>query len=302
MTRGYIPRLLLLSALWGASYLFIKVAVEDMEPAPMMATRALAAGVLLAGYVAHTMGVRGATSELLSAWRPALVLGALNAAIPFWLIAWGERYIDSSVAAVAQSTVPLFAFLIGLRFLPHEHVAPIRWVGVALGIAGVGVLAGFDPTGGWWAVAGTLAVVLSSAMYASSGIYGQLRVYATPGPILAAGSMLMGGLMLMPFGIAQAPDAVPSWQALASVAALTILGTFFAQLLFYDMLPRFGARRITLVTYLIPVMAIAYGAVFLSEPLTRAMLIGVALILPGVALGSGFLRWGRGAVAGEGRA
>jgi drug/metabolite transporter (DMT)-like permease len=299
MTRGYVPLLLLLASLWGASYLFIKVAVEDMAPATMMAARASVAGVILLAYIVATMGGGTAVSELRSSWREALVLGLINAAFPFWLIAWGEKYIDSSVAAVAQSTVPLFAFLIGLRFLPHEHVARGRWLGVGIGLAGVAVLAGLDPAGGWWAVAGTFAVVLSSASYACAGIYGQLRVHARPGPVLAAGSMLAGGLMLLPFGIAQAPDAVPSWQALASVAAMTILGTVFAQLVFFHMLPLYGARRITLVAYVMPVLAIVFGAVFLDESLTRGMVIGVALILPGVALGSGFLRWRRPATAGD---
>jgi drug/metabolite transporter (DMT)-like permease len=285
--------LLVLSALWGASYLFIKIAVDDIEPTTMMAARAFVAGVLLLGYVMVAMGARRALAHLRRAWRQALFLGAFNAALPFFLIAWGEKYIDSGVAAVAQSTVPLFSFVIGLRFLPHERVAAIRWLGVALGIVGVAVLAGLDPGGGWWAVAGTMAIVLSSVSYAASGIYGQLRAHGTPGPILAAGSMLVGGLLLMPLGIAQAPNAVPGWESIASVAAMTILGTFFAQLVFFRMLPLYGARRISMVAYVIPVMAIVYGALFLSEPLTRGMLVGVALILPGVALGSGLARWRR---------
>lgn len=297
MTRGYVTMLLVLSGLWGTSYLFIKVAVEDIEPAPMMATRALVAGVLLLGFVVVTMGATRARAELRGAWREALFLGAFNAAVPFWLIAWGEKYIDSSVAAVAQATVPIFAFVIGLRFLPHEHVAPIRWVGVGLGLFGVGVLAGLDPEGGWWAVVGTLAIVLSSVSYATAGIYGQLRVHETPGPILAAGSMLAGGLMLLPFGIAQKPSEAPGWEAILSVAALTILGTFLAQLIFFRALPVYGARRITMVAYVMPLMAIIYGAVFLSEPLARGMVIGVALILLGVALGSGLLRSRRASVA-----
>ena len=289
MTRGYVPLLLLLSALWGASYLFIKVAVRDVEPAAMMCARALLAGLILLVVVMTTRGARAATAELRASWRQALVLGAFNAAVPFWLIAWGEKYVDSGVAGIAQSTVPIFSFVIGLRFLPHEHIAAIRWVGVAVGLVGVAVLAGVDPSGGWWAVAGTLAVVLSSASYASSGIYAQLRVHATPGPVLATGSMLAAGIMLLPFAVAQHPDAVPGWKALASVAALAILGTVIAQLVFFRMLPVFGARRISLVAYLIPVFAIAYGAIFLSEPVTWPMVVGLALILAGVALGSGLL-------------
>jgi drug/metabolite transporter (DMT)-like permease len=291
MTRGYVPLLLTLSALWGASYLFIKVAVDDgIEPSVMMWARTVIAGALLFGWVALTRGAARTTSELRRSWRQALFLGAFNAAVPFWLIAWGEKHIDSGVAGIAQSTVPLFTFLIGLRFLPHERVATLRWVGVGVGLVGVAVLAGVDPTGGWWAVAGTLAVVLSSVCYACSGVYAQLRVEATPGPVLATGSMLVAAVLLLPFALLQLPDFVPSWEAIASVLALAVLGTTIAQLVFFHMLPLFGARRVVLVTYLVPVFAIAYGAIFLSEPLTVGMLGGLVLILLGVALGSELVR------------
>ncbi|HSJ94366.1 MAG TPA: DMT family transporter, partial [Gaiellaceae bacterium] len=160
--RSYWPLLLLLAAIWGASYLFIKLAVEDIEPAPMMAARTLIAGAILAAYLVLTLGGKRARAELVASWRPALVLGAVNAAVPFWLVAWGEKHIDSSVAGIAQSTVPIFTFLVAARVLPHEHVSHARILGVALGLLGVAVLAGLDPRGGWLAVAGTLAVVLSS--------------------------------------------------------------------------------------------------------------------------------------------
>lgn len=288
VTRGYFPLLLFLAALWGSSYFFIKVAVDDVAPATVMSARTLLAGLVLLVYVVVTTGASKAKADLRAAWRPVLVLGVLNAALPFWLIAWGETHIESSVAGIAQATVPIFAFVVGLRFLPHERVAPIRWVGVVIGLAGVSVLAGVDPSGGWWAVAGTLAVVLSSASYASAGIYAQLRVQVTPGPVLATGSMLIAGMLLLPFAILRHPHATPGWETLASVAALALIGTVIAQLVFYRMLPLYGARRITLVTYIMPGFAIAYGAIFLSEPVTGSMVVGLGLILLGVALGSGF--------------
>jgi drug/metabolite transporter (DMT)-like permease len=283
----YWPLLFLLAAIWGASYLFIKVAVEDIEPAPMMAIRALLAGVMLATYLAVTLGGRRAVAEVATNWRPALVLGAFNAALPFWLVAWGEKHIDSSVAGIAQSTVPIFAFLIALRFLPHEHVGPVRIAGVALGFLGVVVLAGFDPRGGWMAVAGTLAVVLSSLSYASAGVYGQLRVRTVAGPVLATGSMLAGGLILLPLALFQLPSHVPDVEAIASILALTILGTALGQLVLFRMLRLFGTRRLSLVTYLMPGFAVVYGAVLLDEAVSAAALGGLALILGGVALASG---------------
>ena len=279
--------LFILAAIWGASYLFIKVAVEDIEPGPMMAARSLTAGVMLVAYLVVTIGRQRAVHELARSWRPAIVLGALNAAIPFWLVAWGEKHVDSSVAGIAQSTVPIFTFLLATRFLPHEHVGAARIAGVALGFLGVAVLAGFDPRGGWWAVAGTLAVVLSSLSYSSAGIYGQLRVQSVAGPVLATGSMLVGGLLLLPLAIVQFPSHAPDAEAIASLLALTILGTAFAQLILFRMLRLFGSRRLSLVTYLIPGFAVFYGAAFLDEPVSAAALAGLALILAGVALASG---------------
>ncbi len=294
MTRGYVPLLLLLSALWGSSYFFIKVGVDDVEPTVLMAGRALLAGLILLAFVTATRGAASATTELRASWRQAFVLGAINAALPFWLIAWGEKYIESSVAGIAQATVPLFAFVLGLRFLPHERVAPIRWVGVGLGLVGVAVLSGLNTSGGWWAVAGTLAVVLSSVSYAFAGIYAQLRVHTTPGPVLATGSMLIGGSLLLPFAIVQRPEAMPGWETFAVVAALAILGTAIAQLVFFRMLPVYGMRRISLVAYIMPGFAVAFGALFLGESVTGAMIVGLGFILMGVALGSGLLRgWRR---------
>jgi drug/metabolite transporter (DMT)-like permease len=285
--RGYWQLLLILSATWGASYLFIKVAVEDIEPATMMSARLLIAAAVLLGYLLVSTGVSVAVTELRAAWRAVLVLGLLNAALPFWLIAWGEQHIDSSVAAIAQATVPFFNLLLGLRFLPHDRVTWGRVAGLGLGAAGVAVLAGFNPVGGWWAAVGTLAVVLSSVSYAASGVYGQLRVRTVRGPVLATGSVVVGGLVLLPLGIAQAPTERPDGAAIASVLALALLGTAFAQLVLYRMLLLHGSAKVSLVTYLMPAFAIVYGAVLLAEPITISVLGGLALILAGVALASG---------------
>ena len=287
--RGYLSSLFLLAALWGSSYFFIKVGVEDVAPAVLICGRTLVAGAILLGVVIATRGPARAREELRAGWRQAAVYGLFNAAIPFWLIAWGEQHIDSGVAGIAQATVPLFSFLLGIWLLPHEPVARIRWVGVGLGLAGVAVLSGLDTTAGRWAIAGTLAVVVSSFSYGFAGIYAQLRVHGTPGPVLATGAMLSAGIVLLPFAIVQRPDAMPRWETFAAVLGLAVLGTAIAQLVFFRMLPPYGARRISLVAYLIPAFAIAYGAVFLSEPVTVAMILGLALILLGVALGSGLL-------------
>ena len=290
MTRGYVPLLLTLALVWGASYLFIKVAVDEIEPTTMMFVRCVVAAGLLVPFVLWHAGPAKGWSDLRAAWRPGLVLGLANAAIPFTLIAWGEKHIDSGVAAIANATVPLFVTLLAIRFRPSERATGVRMAGILVGLLGVAVLAGAAPDVGWWPIAGILAVVLASVSYAASGLYGQGRVESTPGPALAAMSMAGGAVILLPFGVAQAPSQLPGWESLASVAALAIGGTAFAQLVLYRTLRLHGAARLSLVTYLMPPAALLYGALFLDEPLTAAALGGLTLILLGVALGSGAVR------------
>lgn len=289
----YWPTLLLLAALWGASYLFIKVAVEDIPPAPMMAVRTLLAAAVLLGYLKWRLGWTRAANDLGAAWRHCAVLGVFNAAVPFWLVAWGEQHIDSGLAAVVQASVPIFNALVLLRVIPHERLNATRALGLAIGIAGVAVVTGIHPTGGWWAIAGALAVVASSLSYAGGGVYGQLAVSDTAGPVLAAGSMLVGGLILLPFALFQLPGSVPSLEAAASLLALTLLGTALAQLLLFRILALHGSSRLSLVTYLMPAFALVYGALILDEAITVWTLGGLALILGGVALASGAVRLGR---------
>ena len=290
----YWPMLLVLAGIWGASYLFIKVAVDEIDPAPMMAARTLLAAAVLLGYVVWRLGRSQALAELRAAWRHCLVLGILNAAVPFWLIAWGEQHIDSGLAAVVQASVPIFNALLILRFLPHERLTRTRALGLAIGILGVAVVTGIHPEGGNLAILGAFAVVLSSLSYASAGVYGQRAVSGTAGPILAAGSMLAGGLILLPFALFQLPGSVPSLEAIASVLALSLLGTALAQLILFRMLALHGSSRLSLVTYLMPGFALVYGALILDEELTLATLGGLALILGGVALASGAVRLRRG--------
>jgi drug/metabolite transporter (DMT)-like permease len=287
----YWPLLLLLASVWGASYLFIKVAVEGgLEPAPLMCGRAAIAAAVLFGYLIATMGARRAAAELRGSWRQWAILGVIGNAVPFWLVGWGETHVDSGIAAIAQSTVPLFTILLGLRFLPHEPLSRGRLLGFGLGLVGVAVLAGGDASVGWWTVAGTLAVVLSSFSYGCSSVFGQLSVTRTPGPVLATGAVFAAAVVLLPFAVVQRPEATPDTDALLSLLALAVLGTALAQLVLYRMLNLFGARSMSLVNYLMPGFALIYGAVLLDEAITAARLAGLGLILGGVALGSGAVR------------
>jgi drug/metabolite transporter (DMT)-like permease len=293
VVRGYVPLLLIVAGIWGASYLFIKVAVREIEPTAMMDLRLILAAAVLVPFLFIRLGTGGAVAELRTTGWGAFILGISNMAFPFVLIAWGEKHIDSGVAAIANATVPLFVALLAIRFNPSERVRGLRLVGVFLGLVGVGVLTGLHPEGGWWGVAGTLAVVVASLSYASANLFTQHRFPQTSPLVITTASCLAAGLVLLPFALLQLPDQMPSWKALASVAALGIAGTALALLFFYAMLNRYGASRASLVTYLLPPFALVYGVIFLDEQLTLNALLGLALILAGVALGSGFLQLAR---------
>jgi drug/metabolite transporter (DMT)-like permease len=211
----------------------------------------------------------------------------VNAAIPMTLVAWGETHIDSSIAGIAQSSVPIFVAILGLRFLPHDPLRRAQIAGLVIGLAGVMLITGVHPDGGAWAAAGTFAVVLSSLSYAAGGIYGQLHIHDTPGPVLAAGSMIVGAIALLPLAIADPPTQAPGATALAGLLALALIPTFLGQLLLFRVLRLFGSRRLSLVTFLIPGFAVAYGAVLLGETISATALAGLTLILVGVILASG---------------
>jgi drug/metabolite transporter (DMT)-like permease len=289
VTRRYLPLLLLLTGLWGSSFLFIEVALEEVEPTVLIALRLLTAALVLVPFLALRQGAP-AFRQLRAGWQPVLVLGAINAAIPFTLIAWGQKHIDSGIAAIANASVPIFVALLAIHFRPSEKVTGSRAVGIAAGIVGVAVLAGANPEGGWWAVAGTLAVVAASFLYAAGALYAQTHVENLEPMLLVTGSTIVGTLMLAPLAIAQAPTSLPGWKVWLAIAVLGIGGMAIGQYVYYVLLETHGSTKAALVTYLLPGMALVLGMVFLDEPLTVAAVLGLALVLLGVALGSGMLR------------
>src|SRR5204863_4032550 len=169
----------------------------------------------------------------------------------------------------------------------------LRLVGFLVGLFGVGVLAGVHPKGGWWGVAGTMAVVLASVSYAVGSLWGQRLIARTSGLVLSTTSLIGGLIVLLPLGLAQLPSKVPGWKETGSVIALAVIGTAVAQIIVYRVLRSDGAARVSLVTYLLPMTALIYGVLLLGEPLTLQGLAGMALILGGVALGSGAVRFPR---------
>jgi drug/metabolite transporter (DMT)-like permease len=293
VSRAYVIYIGLLAAFWGASYLFIKVADRAFEPTAMIMFRLLLASSVILLVLLVQRGRAATVAELRALGWEGFALGVVNGAIPFTLIAWGEKHIDSGVAAIANATMPIFVVLLALRFKPSETVRGLRLVGFLLGLVGVGVLAGVHPQGGWWGAAGTMAVVVASVSYAVGSLWGQRLIAGTSGLVLSAASMLGGLLVLLPLGLAQLPSHLPGWKEIGSVVALAVIGTALAQIILYRVLRSDGAAKVSLVTYLLPATALVYGVLLLGEPLTWEELAGMALILGGVALGSGAVRLAR---------
>jgi len=297
MSRSYVLLIGSLAAIWGASYLFIKVAVRDFPPAAMIELRLSVAGILLAAFLVARVGWRNALADLRAAGWAGFAIGIVNGAIPFTLIAWGEKHIDSGIAAVANASVPIFNAVLVPWLLPQETLARRRLIGVLIGIVGVVVLTAGQPAVNWWFVAGTLAVVVASVSYALGGILAQRGLSNTRGPTLAAASMLGGALALLPLALFDLPDHTPGWKPVASLAGLTLAGTALAQLILFRAIRLYGSARTSLVTYLMPPVALFYGALLLDEPITAASIGGLVLIMVGVALGSGAFRFARRAAA-----
>lgn len=289
--RGYVALLVALSAIWGSSYMFIKVGIRDFAPATLVDLRlALAAAVLIAFVAARGRG-RGIRRAL----APGAFVGTVGMALPFLLISWGETHIDSGIAGVANASVPIFVAMLALRFAPTERVQGLRLAGLAVGLSGVAVVSGVHPTGGAWAVVGTLAVVLASLFYAVSALYVQRRI-GVGGAELAAASTLCGAVVMVPFALGRIPDHI-GWKPVASVAVLGVVATGLATLLANRLIGDHGPARAMLVNYLIPGFALVYGVAVLGEALTVAEGLGLGLILVGVTLASGVLRLPRRAPA-----
>jgi drug/metabolite transporter (DMT)-like permease len=293
MSRGYVPTLLLLGAIWGASFLFIKVTVEEMEPTKAMAIRLLLSAPTLFVLLAWRRGAAAAAREMRGVAREGTVLGIVNSAVPFTLIAWGETHVDSGVAAIANASVPIFVVLLAIRYRRSERVAGLRLAGVIIGLVGVGVVAGVHPEGGWWGAAGALACAAAAFLYAVGALYTQTHVAGRDPLVLVATATLAGGLVLLPFALAQPPSSFPSLQATASLLALSQLGTVVGLLLYYHLIRTYGSLRASLVVYVVPVTAVLYGALVLDEKVAPSALAGLALIFAGVALGSGVVQAAR---------
>ncbi len=283
MSRRDVALLLALSAIWGSSFLFIKLGVEEVEPS-VVAFGRLAVGLVV---LLPLVVARGVVSDVRAMVVPLLVLGALNNALPFWLLSFAETRLDSGLAAVIQAAAPILTVLLAARIDPSQRVRGPRLLGVGVGFLGVALLVGVQEGG---QLVGALAVLGTALCYAVSVLYAGRAVRSFPPLEVSFGQLLVGAALTAPIALVQRPSAVPPAETLAAIAALGALGTGVAYLLYFALIARAGASRAILVTYLVPAFALVYGAVFLDEDVTTSALVGLALILAGTALATGARR------------
>ncbi len=276
--------LLLLGTIWGSSYMFIKIAVVEVPAVTLVAARLLLAAIIL--WIAHRVLGRP-TPRGRRLWGAYAVMGFLSGALPYVLISWGEQHIHSSLAALLQSTMPIFTVILA-QFLGHEeHLTWRAALGVLVGFVGVAVLMLPDLRHALkFNLLGQLAIIASSVSYASATIFARNRLRGQPPLASTMGQMTTGACLTVPFSLLiDRPFALsPSFPAIASWLGLTILGTVVAYVIYYALLERTSATFVSTVTYIIPVFGLILGALVLSEPITVNLMLSTVLIIMGVLL------------------
>jgi drug/metabolite transporter (DMT)-like permease len=279
-----------LAALWGASFMFIKIGDRELQPITLVGFRMALGALTLVPIVLLTVGATQTVRELRGAAGPLVVTGLLNSAIPIFAISWAETRLDSGLTAIIQASAPLFTALLALRFSQDQRVGGSRLAGLVVGFAGVALLVGGRPSG---QIVAALAVVFSALCYAAAGLYAGKRLRGVSPLVTALGTLTAATLATLPIGLFQLPSHMTSLKVTASVLTLGIAGTGLAYILYYGLISGAGASRAILITYLVPTFAVFYGAVLLGEPVTAAAVGGLALVLAGVGLGTGAVRLGR---------
>lgn len=277
---------LLLALAWGTSFMFIKIAVEDLQPLTVVAFR------LLVGWLGLFVIVRLRKVSMpkeRATWFHLAVVGVINVAIPFILIVWAEsgpQGLDSGLASILNSTVPLFSILIAGALLDMERVTVGSVLGLLVGFAGVVILFGrrslTDPGG----FLPQVAMVLAAGFYAIGTIYARRYLHGIRPVALALGQLLLADVVVfaMTFIFVDLGAQEFSWQAIGAVLWLGLLGSCVAYILYFYVLQEWGATRTTLVTYIVPVVGVTVGVVFLGEQVDWRVVVGGALILSGVAV------------------
>jgi drug/metabolite transporter (DMT)-like permease len=288
--RAWLADFLMLAAIWGASFMFMRLAALELGALPTAALRvAIAALFLLPLLIA-----KGHWSVLLQHWRPVFLVGLLNSAIPFALYAFAVMHISTGLSAILNATVPLFGALVAWLWL-RDRPSLSRTVGLAIGFGGVVLLVGgqasFKPNASGvapvWAV---LACLLATTCYAFSASFTKKHLPSMPPLVAATGSQIGATLALALPALWFRPDHMPSIPAWGALLALGVVCTGIAYVVYFRLIERAGPARALTVTFLIPVFAIVYGVLLLGEQITPWMLGCGAVVLLGTALSSGLVK------------
>ncbi len=267
----------LLAALWGASYLFIKIGLEDFSPAMVVFLRTMLAALVLAPLAFHRGAMRGLRPLL---W-PIVLLAGVQVAVPFLLISWGEEEISSSLTGILVASAPILTALLAVFIDHEERPSAVGGFGIGIGIVGVALLLGVDVGGDSAALVGGLAVVLASLGYAIGGFYLKARFKETQPIGVVTATMLSSALLVLPVALLSFPGDAPGAGPIAAMAVLGAGGTGLAFVMFYTLIADVGPAKASIVAYIAPVFAVIYGVTFRDEAFTLGTLVGMALILGG---------------------
>jgi drug/metabolite transporter (DMT)-like permease len=266
-----------LAAIWGGSYLFNEIALRELEPGAIVWAR-----VTLGALVVWPLAISsGATAGLRASLRPLTVTGLVQIAAPIMLITVGQQWITSSLAGVLNGSVPIFVALFALALDRSERATGMRIAGIALGFAGVVAVYGLDIGTDRYAMLGAVCLTLSSVGYAIGPLYAKSRLGDLEPLGIVAVLLTVASVATLPLALAARPDGVPGPAALGSIAMVGIVGTGLAFALYYRIMLAIGPGRTSVVAYLIPLVAVLYGAVLLGEPVGGGIAIGLVLILAG---------------------
>lgn len=275
--------LVLLSLLWGTTYFWVSISLRDLPPLTIVLVRVALAALVLAG-VAAVLGQKLPTAK--REWQPYFIMAALNNAVPFSLIMWGQTHIAGGLAAILNATTPLFAVVFANFLTQDERFAAHKLIGVLLGLGGVAVLMGPDALAGLDAdLLAQLAILIAAIFYSLSGIYGKRFKEKTP-LVNATCQMIAAAILMLPVALVfDQPWTLPLPHAgtIGALLCLGVLGTAVAFLLFFRILATAGAVNLMLVTMLMPPTAIFMGAVFLGEDLSARQYLGLIVIAMALA-------------------
>ena len=289
MTRAEWAMLVVLSVLWGGSFFFVDIAVKDVPPITTAMLR-IALAALALNLLLRAMRVKIPVNPGL--WRDFLIMGSLNLAIPFAMIAWGQTHIDSGLASILNATTPFSTAIVAQLFTHDEHIRKHRLVGVSIAFVGVMLIIGMDALDGVnFSLGGELAVLGATWSYACAGVFGRrffsrhYRLMGVNPLVTAAGQMAGAAVVITPFALViERPWTVPmpGWEASAAIAGVSMLSTALASILYFRILSSAGATNSMLVTLLMPVTAILLGVSVLGERLDFRHYVGISLIAAGL--------------------